>query len=484
MTSIAAARARLAPVDRSQLTIAQRVVLAYRLERYIRTGQATGITLGPDYWRSWGVIAGRGYGKTFAIAIEFNRRVETGQCRKPALMAPTLDRVGEVQVANLVAHAPPWFKPEPYGKNSIRWPNGVTAETFSPESPGRPRSSNADLVWMTEIVDWQWSTRREAFNNITTATREGGAQYFWDTTSKGRNDVIKVLLEQHARDPRMHRLLRGSMLDNPVLGKTYLQDEIAKYGPGTRACDEEVFGKTFQESAGALWQQSWIDEHRVQFAPPSFELVIVGCDPALSTAPGSDETGLVTAGRLSGHFYPLRDLSGHHAPEHWGDLIVNEYLAGAAGVVIERNHIGDGGAAVVRARAKERGLRVEVLPRGDSKPIARTPGLIYIREVTSRNSKGQRAQSPAALYKAGRGHHVGVLDELEEEMTTWEPDQRGGDSPNRLDALCEAINELDGAFLAQPKSTTACTETARAQRELRRRIQERERRTGGWRLGR
>jgi phage terminase large subunit-like protein len=36
-------------------------------------------------------------------------------------------------------------------------------------------------------------------------------------------------------------------------------------------------------------------------------------------------------------------------------------------------------------------------------------------------------------------HHVGVFQQLEEEMTTYVP---GGPSPNRMDALVWAVTEL------------------------------------------
>jgi hypothetical protein len=44
------------------------------------------------------------------------------------------------------------------------------------------------------------------------------------------------------------------------------------------------------------------------------------------------------------------------------------------------------------------------------------------------------------LYEQGRIHHVGVLATLEDQLTSWTPDQPK--SPDRLDALVWAFTEL------------------------------------------
>jgi len=418
-------------------------------------------------WRSFGIISGRGWGKTRGLASELNRRVERGECTRPALIAPILERVREVQVTALVQESPPWCRAEPY-RDGVRWSNGVVTEVFTPDSPGRSRSGNFDFVWLTELVDWQHTTRREAFDNITTACRVGAEQYVWDTTPRGKNNVIRFLIDQHEAEPTTHLLVRGAMFDNPFLSARYLQDEARKYVVGSRRYREEVLGEVFDENAGALWQQAWIDDNRVAFAPNNPQLIVLGCDPALSDRPDSDETGLIEIARdNAGELYVTRDMSGRYPPEKWGDLIVDRCMAGASGVVIERNHIGDNARANIRARAKERGMRVEIIPHGARAPFPRrVPGTIVIREVVSRTSKGTRAHPVASLYQLGHVHHAAQLDELELQLTTWEPDTPG-ESPNRLDALCEAINELAETLVDKPGTAPGTACAARdAQKEL------------------
>ncbi|MFA6619120.1 MAG: hypothetical protein WCT23_08645, partial [Candidatus Neomarinimicrobiota bacterium] len=254
-------------------------------------------------WRSQGFLTGRGWGKTHAIAVDYHERVRNGVIRRPALIAPTMDRVGEVQVAALLETASPFCPCEAYD-GGVRWANGVVAEAVTAEVERPSSGSNYDFVWMTELVRWAPSTRRAAFDDITTACRIGVAQYVWDTTSSGKNDVIAYLLAQHEADPGVHRLVRGTMFDNPLLTRRYLIDEARKYGRGTRRYDEEILGLVFAEAAGALWEQDWIDTYRVNARPLAPVNVVLGLDPAGSADKSADEVGIAKAYLAgAGHVY-------------------------------------------------------------------------------------------------------------------------------------------------------------------------------------
>jgi len=464
----AIALAHLCPDFFDGLTDAKLLAAAFDLDSWLRPEQR--VPAGD--WLTFGVIAGRGWGKTFGFGFEFNRRVANGSCRAPALMAPNDDRIVEVQVKTIVETAPPWFKPAPY-HGTVRWPNGVVAEAFTPEAPGRSRSGNFDLTWMTEIVDWAPNGRLEAYLNLSTATRVRAAQILWDTTSKGKNEVIQLLLGQHESNPKEHRLVRGTAFDNPMLSPAYLRKLCGQYPRGSRRYQEEIEGKVFSESAGALWQQAWIDLHRANALPggaPARRLV--GLDPALSARADADETGIVVGSEFPAKgtcdVFVEQDLSGHLSPEQWAGIVVDQCVAGAAGVVVERNHLGDTAATLLKVHAAKRGMRLQILT-DPSKPFPRaTKGVLYVRETTSTRSKEARAQAPAALYSEGRVHHVGQFDELELELTTWEPG--GSKSPNRLDALSFVVAELADIPVERKASQQKVVEAAHVQAELVRRL--------------
>lgn len=425
----------ITPAFIAELTPEERLVLPYVHDLFLRPNQRI-----PSHdWRYCGFVSGRGFGKTYGIAAEINRRVREGHSYAPALQAPTDDRVEDVQIKELIRTSPPWFRAERY-RGTVRWPNGVQAETFTPEAPGRSRSGNFDLVWLTELVDWQATTRDDAFDNLTTACRTGAAQVFWDTTSKGRNSVIKKLTELSAEDPYNYPIIRGSSFDNPILTAKYLKSLCDNYTG--RRYEEEVLGKVFAEAEGALWQDAWLRDNSVQTPPPKPQLTIIGIDPALSAHSSADLVGLCRGSLSNGEVYIEDDMSDRLQPHQWGDIAVDHCVnKGASGCIVERNHLGDNATFVLRSRAKEHGYQVRVLKKGKPFP-QRTEGVIYVRELNQSSSKTCRAGGPAAETKAGRVHIVGTLPDLEEELTTYEPGSTR--SPNRYDACVMVINELAG----------------------------------------
>ena len=60
--------------------------------------------------------------------------------------------------------------------------------------------------------------------------------------------------------------------------------------------------------------------------------------------------------------------------------------------------------------------------------------------VHARRGKRTRAEPVSALYEQGKVTHVRQLEELEDQMCTWTPEDP--DSPDRMDALVWAITAL------------------------------------------
>lgn len=444
----------------------ERLVLPYMPEVWLRPDQC----LPRHDWRTCGIIAGRGWGKTYVFGTDINRRVEAGALRDIALMAPNEERAEEVQIAGLIETAPPWFKPIRY-RGGLLWPNGAHATVYTPLAPGRPRSSNHDSAWCCELVDWPYNTRKEAFDTLASTVRKPGSpqQIYYDTTSKGKNDVILDRLKDHERDPHNHVLIRGTTFDNPLLSIKYLRAMLTLYPRGSRAFEEEIEGKVFAESAGALWKQEWLDVHRVQSRPADLVRRVIGVDPALSAHADADEFGIVHSGEDSrGHVHCLDDYSGKYTPEQWGDIIVRECRNGAAGAIVERNHTGDNPTYVIRSRAENHKLTVRVLEK--TQPFPRyTPGVIYVREVVATSVKIARAGGPSAETEAGRVHMVGLHPKLELELTTYDGTGR---SPNRYDAFCMTVTELRELWREAP-SANPVLETADAMlayKELQKRL--------------
>ncbi len=99
----------------------------------------------PGAWRVWLLLAGRGFGKTRTGAEWVRAQIETGHCRRMALVAATAADARDVMVegeSGLLAISPPSFRPlyEP-SKRRLTWPGGAMATLYSAEefaAPARP----------------------------------------------------------------------------------------------------------------------------------------------------------------------------------------------------------------------------------------------------------------------------------------------------------------------------------------------------------
>ena len=107
-------------------------------------------------WRTWLLLAGRGFGKTRSGAECICDQVIHHGRRRIALVAPTAADARDVMVegeSGLLAIGPPQQRPqyEPT-KRRLTWPNGAIATTYSADEPERLRGPQHDAAWCDEIA--------------------------------------------------------------------------------------------------------------------------------------------------------------------------------------------------------------------------------------------------------------------------------------------------------------------------------------------
>jgi len=274
----------------------------------------------------------------------------------------------------------------------------------------------------------------------------------------------------HERDADQYPILRGTLFQNPIYSKAYIQRTALQYTG--RRYEEEINGAVFRETDGAIFAQSDIDASRVEQAPRLVQ-TLVGSDPAITTNERSDLTGFVVGGvDRAGDTFILRDLSAKLTPEEHGALMFAEYELGASGAVVETNRGGSYIASGIRAVFREHGIRVVVLEKGRRMP-PRSRTTFFIREVHARGAKNSaaRAGGPSTLYAQGKVHHTDQFEELENELCTFEPGT--AESPNRYDANMHLITELSGINTDKPTDNERRTNTEgtkKSNAELRRQL--------------
>ncbi|HEY5209908.1 MAG TPA: terminase family protein [Stellaceae bacterium] len=373
----------------------------------------------PGDWRVWLLLAGRGFGKTRSGAEWVRARIESELAGRVALMAPTAADARDVMIegeSGLLAIAPAAFRPryEP-SRRRLTWPNGAIATAYSAEEPDRLRGPQHDAAWCDELAAWRHDA---SWDMLMLGLRLGSDPRCVVTTTPRPGRLLRGLIA----DPTV-AVTRGTSFDNRANLAPAFFDAILKRYEGTRLGRQELLAELLTDVPGALWSRDTIERASVAVAP-ALARMVVAIDPAVSTGPDSDETGIVVAALgVDGHGYVLDDLSGRFAPHEWARRAVAAYRGHAADrIVAEVNNGGDLVEATLRvvdANASYRGVHAS---RG----------------------KAVRAEPVAALYEQGRVHHVGRLPTLEDQMCEFTGDSgRGGrPSPDRADALVWAITDL------------------------------------------
>jgi phage terminase large subunit-like protein len=366
-------------------------------------------------WRTWLIMAGRGFGKTRTGAETVRQVAMRRPNQRIALIGPTSADCRDVIVegeSGLLNVFPPEQRPiyEP-SKRRVTFANGTMAIMYSAEEPERLRGPQHDFAYCDEIAvypkpDLLWQ-------NLKFGLRLGPDPRIVATTTPKPVKFLKNLVQDAGT-----RVTRGSTYDNRAnLPATVLADFDRIYG-GTRIGRQELAGELLEEVEGALWRLSEIDARRVRKAPELVRIVIP-IDPSVTSGPDSDECGIVPVGLgADGHGYVLGDHSGRMPAAQWAAKAVEllDLLEGDR-IVAEVNNGGDLVETTIRT------VRANV----------------PYDKVHASKGKIPRAEPVAALYEQGKVHHVGSFPQLETEMCTWVSGMR---SPSRMDSLVWGVSYL------------------------------------------
>jgi len=382
----------------------------------------------PGDWRVWLICAGRGFGKTRAGAEWVRHIAETDTQARIALVASSLVEARAVMVegeSGIIAcdsgdHRPR-FEPS---LRRLTWDSGAQATLYSAAEAESLRGPQHSHAWCDEIGKWDSTggSALAAWDNLQLGLRLGEAPRLLATTTPRAVPLLHRLMAL-AEGGEAH-VTRGSTYDNaahlPPRFIGAMHRELGRTALGR----QELDGELLTDIEGALWSRSMIEQCRIPLPQEDTTRVVVGVDPPASAR--GDECGIVVVGvGPSGKAYVLDDASlARPSPESWARKVaVTVAKWNADRVVAEANQGGDMVESVLRAADCSMPVRLVHASRG----------------------KTARAEPVAALYEAGRVHHVGRFAKLEDQlcgMMTGGGYEGPGRSPDRADALVWAMTEL------------------------------------------
>lgn len=372
--------------------------------------------IAPDWaWRTWLLLAGRGFGKTRCGAEWVREQVKTSKYVN--LVGATADDARDIQIegeTGLLQICPKGERPVYLpSKRRLEWPNGAISLIFTADEPERMRGKQHEKLWLDELAAWKYP---ESYDQAMLGLRLGQRPQVVITTTPKPTRLIKEIKD----NPTTH-VTRGTTYDNRAnLAPEFFADIVKKY-EGTRMGRQELNAEILTDNPNALWSRDMIDKGRIQpGACPKLARVVVAIDPAVTSNEDSDLTGIVVVGKFKDECFVLEDCSLSASPDAWAKRAIRAYTQHEADrIVAETNNGGDLVEAVLRTVNRS----------------------VPYRKVHASRGKQIRAEPVAALYEQGKVHHVGSLPMLEDEMCDYDP-TLAQKSPDRMDALVWAVSEL------------------------------------------
>jgi phage terminase large subunit-like protein len=263
-------------------------------------------------WAVWLLLAGRGFGKTRTLAEWVNDQVSSGRAKRIAIVAATASDCRDVVVegeSGILACAPPWCAPTYEStRRRLNWPNGAIAYTYSAEEPERLRGPQHDAAICDELGSWRDPS---TWDMLQFGLRLGKHPRVVVATTPRPTKLVRQLLAREGGDVVV---TRGTSYENRAnLAPGFFHSIVSRY-EGTRLGRQEINAEVLTDVPGALWNLDAIDRARCERAP-ELQRIVVAIDPAVSSHEGSDETGIIVAGKDEcGHGYVLGDLSGKYQP--------------------------------------------------------------------------------------------------------------------------------------------------------------------------
>jgi len=373
-------------------------------------------------WRTWTMLAGRGFGKTKAGSEWVSAFARAHPDASIALIAAMVEeardvmvegRSGLLAVARFEEREAMIWQPS---RRRLVFASGARAFLYSAANPDGLRGPEHHIAWCDELAKWRHAER--AWYNLGLGLRLGTKPRALVTTTPRGVPALRRILAA----PR-NAATGGPTWANPHNAEDFVASQVEAHG-GTRFGRQELEGVLLEDFEGALWTWELIEKSRVETVPEGCRRVVIGVDP-----PGSAEGNMcgivVVMLGADGIGYVVADLSvGGLSPDGWAKKVAAAAEAwGADRVIAEKNYGGEMVASVLRTAGV--GLPVTLAHADEGKTA--------------------RAEPVAVLFESGKAKLAGRFPELEEEMAglTYGRGYQGpGRSPDRADAMVWALTEL------------------------------------------
>ena len=209
-------------------------------------------------WRTWVIMAGRGFGKTLAGAKWLTAQIATEAPLDIALVGATLDEARRVMVegrSGLLEVADAWISDWQPSLRQLKFRTGAVATLFSGASPEQLRGPEHHLAWCDELAKWE--KPQESWDMLQFGLRLGDWPRAIVTTTPRPGPVLAAILGQADTVQT-----GGPTSANPHVSEAWQRAVHALYA-GTRLGAQELEGKLLPDKPGALWSVELLERCRI-----------------------------------------------------------------------------------------------------------------------------------------------------------------------------------------------------------------------------
>lgn len=235
----------------------------------------------------WGIMAGRGFGKTFSGAnwIAHEALFDPGSINH--VIAPTWSDAQYVCFegpAGLLQTIPPELIKD-YNRSDLilRLYNDAILRGFTAEKPDRMRGPQCHRLWADELA--AWLRAKEAWDMAMMGLRLGTKTQAVFTTTPRPIPLVQQLVKD-----KTFVITRGSTYENKANLAANFFDNIAKY-EGTTLGRQEIYGELIDPEESGIIKRSWFKLWPSKSKMPVLEFVVMSLDTAYTEKTRDKKTG-------------------------------------------------------------------------------------------------------------------------------------------------------------------------------------------------
>ena len=250
-----------------------------------------------DWWTTWLILAGRGFGKTRTGAEDICWYAISHPRVRCGIIAPTSGDIRDTcieGVSGILACLPTQMI-KSYNRtiSEVILVNDSVIKGFSAQEPDRLRGPQHHRMWCDELA--AWDKAEEVWDMMMFGLRLGQNPQVIITTTPKPTDLIRRLVEEGYSDDGSVLLTQGSTYENKDnLAPTFF-DAIAQY-EGTQLGRQELYAELLDPEEGGIVKRSWFNLWPSDKPFPEFTYVVQSYDTAFTEKTTNDPTACTVWG--------------------------------------------------------------------------------------------------------------------------------------------------------------------------------------------